>query len=223
MVVFTTIINFFKKNPKILEYAVIAIIIYFIAVIPVKNQLKQERADRQRFEQTVLSNVAAMQDSVRVMIDENGEMYSEKLGYTVESIEDLKKYDEKLFKELSKSEKNLKSYINSEIGAKLDGLGDSDSDLEQISDSIFNFTTSYNYADSGMTHSFESKTPLFITNINNKLDLSKGETQILKNRFSVSLSYETIVDPETGKTKVVARSQSPIVQFVDLNTVYVNK
>ena len=221
MVVFTTVINFIKKNPKIIEYAVIAIIVYLVAVIPVKNQLKQERAERHRFEQRVVNNVSAMQDSVRVMIDENGDKYSEKLGYTVQSIEELKQYDERLFNELGKSEKNLKSYINSEIGIVLDKVGESDSEISQTSDSTFDFTTSYNYADSGLVHDFKSMTPLYISNINNKLELNKGKTQILTNTFNISLNYRTVVDDETGKTKVVARSKSPYVEFDDLNTVFI--
>ena len=57
------------------------------------------------------------------------------------NIEDLKKFDLELYDQIGKGNSNLRSYINSEIGILLDKVGESNADLERLSDSTFNLTT----------------------------------------------------------------------------------
>lgn len=211
------IYSFLKRNPRIIEYAVIFITVYFVAVIPVKNRLKQEQAAREKFEQTMINNVNALNDSIKVGINKNGDKISHKLGYAVESIDELKQFDKQLYEDIKNSDKDLKNYINSEIETVLSEVGKTQGSISQDSDSSYTLNNSYNYADSGLVHSMRWETPLTFE----KGLLKKGKTNILDNNFNVSLNFSTI-RTEDGKTKVIANSPSPLVKFNTLNNVYVD-
>lgn len=218
----SSILDFFKKNTTFLLVLVALVLMWFIAVIPLKNELKKERAERKKFESAMINNITALQDSVQRKIDANGKAYSEKLGLAVSSIDQLALYDEQLYKKLVESEDELKSYIDSEVKILLNEVGSSGSNIDQTSDSTFNFETFYNYADSGLTHNFKAMTPLSFSNINNNYQLSKGSTKILENSFTINLEY-SVVENEEGRQSVIARSPSDLVYFNDLNSVFIDK
>lgn len=217
MKILSTIINFIKKNPRIIEYVIIFLVVWFIAVVPAKNQLKEEIAAREKFEQTMINNVNALNDSIKIDINKNGDKISQKLGYAVESIDELKQFDKQLYEDIKNSDKDLKNYINSEIETVLSEVGKTKGSISQDSDSSYTLNNYYNYADSGLVHSMRWETPLTFE----KGLLKKGKTNILDNKFNVSLNFSTIRTKD-GKTKVIANSPSPLVKFNTLNNVYVD-
>jgi len=222
MKILNSILQFFKKNPRIIEYIIIFVIIWFAFVMPAKNRLKEEIASREKFEQSMMGNISALKDSVKVQIDKNGNMYSEKLGYAVENIEELKQFDKQLYEELVASDKDLKAFINSEIETVLTKVGETKGSIEQDSDSAFTLKDSYFYSDSGLVHNMKWETPISLKYLETGIFLDKGETTILDNTFNIKLSFETI-QTDDGRSKVVARSPSEFVQFNALNSVYIDK
>ena len=169
----------------------------------IKDEYKQEIVKYENNQKTLTDSVITEYNK---KLEQN---VSSKTSYMISTIDELKKYNENLFKEMN-SVKNTVASLNSKI--KVSGLtGDVDNTVSKIDTNLYGLSWNLNHSDSGFKQTLDgiSKFRLIDGNI------FGDKTSITKNEFEIKLSYGF---QDLGDTyKVWATSPSPLIKFSEIN------
>lgn len=213
-----SVINFFNKafDKKYISIT-LSIIIFILIVLLLKtcNKLKEERLNHQKEIAMYENNLIAMKDSLRTYYDkELDRMVTEKTSYLIKNIEDMKKYNEKLYNEF-KNIKGLVAGIQSNINVIVPTLV---SELNNIfvdpkDSNKYTIPWNFNYRDEGFTQTLYGRTQFKIDPLICKA--TPLQSILDTNYFNISVRYA--LTEEKSRYIVKAFSPSKLVKFTELD------
>jgi len=194
-----------------------------VALFQTCSTLKTERAQREFEIKQNAQNLSALKDSITVEFNKKLQAYEySKDNYLLNEISELKKYNEKLYKDLSKVKGDIIAAINSNASADLSGI-EADSQLVVYDSTTNNYGIAFksHYADSGFVQDLEGVSKFFVYPIleTNKWTIRPTSTIFNKNYTQINLTYgfRELED----KYEVFAVSSSPKVKINNLDGLFV--
>lgn len=166
------------------------------------------------------NNIKAMGDSLTVVYDKKlDQLITQKTSYLVQSVEDLKQYNKRLYDEF-KDVKNIVTGISSDVKVIVpsikDELGRVISDPKDTTK--FTLPWSFPYSDKGLSQTLIGNTQF---NVKQNKPISPISTLDV-NEFSIKLKYD--VSEQNNQYVVHASSPSKLVKFTELDgALFLNK
>ena len=160
-------------------------------------------------------NLAAMNEVVKIVNKQNGEIEASKASY-IGSLEELKQYNSGLYNQF-KEQKGMLAGIYSSLSVKLDSIIAKTDKPIQYNDSTYGIRFASNYADSGFRNRINGETKFMYAN----KKVTPINTMIFSNEMDIDMTYgfRELKD----RYEVFAVSKSDKVKFNQVEGVFTLK
>lgn len=205
-------LNLLKKIFKKENLTIILIVLIFLMSFLFVNTCQRNRDLKNQIKfvkELNDNNLDAKFDSIQQSFNKQLKQFEFEKGSLVSDIEDLKKYDENMYKTV-KSIKGTVDIISSKVNIKFDSL-EVDNEIENYGNNSYGLKFNNKYSDEGLSYNLNgiSKFKLIDNNI------IPGQTSLYDQTLSLKLNYGHKL--EDGKYKVWATSASPLVKIDSLS------